>query len=1206
MPQRGPAGAASPPRGGRGPPRGQSPARGAGPGGGDWASKVDPNSGKTYYFNRATGATQWEPPPGFGGAPRAASPARGQVGTGYEREMGGVSQTASVGGIDLEDTSMKLAKVGGSNLKLMVIALLAVAVFAVVAFVAMSDEDDPVVTAPGLSQGAGAAGAVVGDLCADVDCGANGQCLEEDGSCECTLGYTGTVCEDCMPGYSANGALCENVDECLGDPCGTEGVESCTPVSPPDTRTTPDCSCATGYEFSATERRCTGQNCGAFSAPAHGTAAGDTYYGAPHPLVVSCDDGYRLSGSQDLRCGPSGAWPESPTCVVHHCSRAELVLTNAEITGCGGSGCNVDSPITVNCLNGTVQETATPTCVAGAGGALPSWSSVDITCGVSDPCAGVTCGTHGACVGGACECVAGYSGEACDDCAPGYTRRDSTSPCVDVDECAGTPDPCTDTLGPQPAVAHACTPVAPPSLSTDPSCQCSEGYDLVAGGCRPTIDHAVAQRVATVVAMRNAARLAYSSRCDSIATTCSDANSNDHCTDDACNPSANWNGDEQCLHSDMFGTDELCTCDGAGRKMDAKRSTVTVNKRVDRDSPTVKEAVCFSKGLDTQFQDNVQEDGGIQFQWFASEAGPLRTYPGDARQLPTYAGGTTNGRGLDPPTADSALTVNDESGAIITDTMTCADCLAQGFQCSQCSKYGFDCTSTCPSTSTNAARLVEAAGYCNWQDPREESWYVSAVSGPKDVVIVLDMSASMSQCAAAGGSLVNCETRIEVAKVAARKVLETLSDRDYAQVVPFGSFASCYTGEDDVSYNVNDKCTSDDNKLLRMTSANRILLEQYLTELTVADAAGTGFRAGFEKAFDVLDRSVTDATSSCTKAVLFFTDGAGTREGTASTNSQTFVVNQYDALVSTINTRNNVDTPSGAAGAHAAHIFWYSVTRPDIEFTDDDAENTYCRPGDLTGEPGAADGCTPWHDLMANTFLASLNSARFNPPYAKKITCDNDGVFSHIRDPSMVEDALASYYEFLSRAAPSDTVRWSQIYTDASTGKEVIAGTLAVYTEDADPVLIGVVGMTVLVSAFDYGDTVRREELLARLADASHSSQCIARSRDINTLERLRYTFGTRIDTDRNNAIDAAYLAEKTTIADDRANNPTGYFSTCCMPDDRANFPPFNPDGTCGTPATCTVEARGTSGPINDWYDHAKCNGADIPTVETAAIATER
>ena len=52
-----------------------------------------------------------------------------------------------------------------------------------------------------------------------------------------------------------------------------------------------------------------------------------------------------------------------------------------------------------------------------------------------------------------------------------------------------------------------------------------------------------------------------------------------------------------------------------------------------------------------------------------------------------------------------------------------------------------------PSTSTNGARLVEAAGYCNWQDPREESWYVSAVSGPKDVVIVLDMSASMSQCA---------------------------------------------------------------------------------------------------------------------------------------------------------------------------------------------------------------------------------------------------------------------------------------------------------------------------------------------------------------------------------------------------------------------------------------------------------------------------
>ena len=65
------------------------------------------------------------------------------------------------------------------------------------------------------------------------------------------------------------------------------------------------------------------------------------------------------------------------------------------------------------------------------------------------------------------------------------------------------------------------------------------------------------------------------------------------------------------------------------------------------------------------------------------------------------------------------------------------------------------------------------------------------MSGPKDVAIVMDLSASMSQCAGSGPPA-NCETRLDVAKVGVRKVLETLSERDYAQIIPFGNEASCY------------------------------------------------------------------------------------------------------------------------------------------------------------------------------------------------------------------------------------------------------------------------------------------------------------------------------------------------------------------------------------------------------------------------------
>jgi hypothetical protein len=553
------------------------------------------------------------------------------------------------------------------------------------------------------------------------------------------------------------------------------------------------------------------------------------------------------------------------------------------------------------------------------------------------------------------------------------------------------------------------------------------------------------------------------------------------------------------------------------------------------------------------------------------------------------------------------LTVNAVSGERITDDMTCADCVAQGFQCGQCIKYGFDCTNTCGGDQANQRRLVQDAKYCNWDDPREESWYVSAVSGPKDVAIVVDMSGSMSQCAGLGNPAV-CETRLDVAKVAVRKVLETLSERDYAQIIPFGNFASCFNPgctENCGAYNVDGLCATVENKMLQMTSSNRALLEQYLTELTITAGAGNSFRKGFSKAFDLMDNSVADATAGCTKAVLFFTDGAGAREGSANPDTAAAVIAQYDATWNEVLTRNRAEQPAGT-GPHHAHVFWYSVTRPPTEFTAADRQNLFCQSGT----------CTPWHDLMGNTFLASLNGARYNPPYAKKITCQNHGIYSHIRDPSMVEDALSSYYQFLSRAAPSDTVRWTQIYTDESTGKEVVAGTLAVYTSGDDPVLVGVVGMTVLVSSFDYGETDRRNALLETLANNQHSGNCVPRSRDLRTLERLRYTYGTRIDTTgRNNVHDQAYAAER--AADPTANSmhveDAGYFSTCCMDDDRRGFPmySFPADGSrypqCTQPGQCTE--TNDMRPKNDWYDSVMCAANDfagVPTTAEAMIQTDR
>ena len=56
-------------------------------------------------------------------------------------------------------------------------------------------------------------------------------------------------------------------------------------------------------------------------------------------------------------------------------------------------------------------------------------------------------------------------------------------------------------------------------------------------------------------------------------------------------------------------------------------------------------------------------------------------------------------------------------------------------------------------------------------DPRLRPWYISAASAPKDVVIIIDSSASMK-----GG-------RLHRAKAAAKTLLQTLSKKDYVNVI---------------------------------------------------------------------------------------------------------------------------------------------------------------------------------------------------------------------------------------------------------------------------------------------------------------------------------------------------------------------------------------------------------------------------------------
>ena len=97
-----------------------------------------------------------------------------------------------------------------------------------------------------------------------------------------------------------------------------------------------------------------------------------------------------------------------------------------------------------------------------------------------------------------------------------------------------------------------------------------------------------------------------------------------------------------------------------------------------------------------------------------------------------------------------------------------------------------------------------------------------------------------------------------------------------------------------------------------------------------------------------------------------------------------------------------------------------------------------------------------------------------------------------------------------------------------------------------------------------------------------------------------------------------AYAAER----DDPDNSalsimgytPAGYFSTCCMPDDRLGFPPGS-DGDADGVHRCTGSQAGfcvetdVNRPRNDYYDPTMCSAdsfAGVPTIADATIATEK
>ena len=140
---------------------------------------------------------------------------------------------------------------------------------------------------------------------------------------------------------------------------------------------------------------------------------------------------------------------------------------------------------------------------------------------------------------------------------------------------------------------------------------------------------------------------------------------------------------------------------------------------------------------------------------------------------------------------------------------------------------------------------------CFTYDPRIRPWYVAATSGPKNVILVLDVSGSMGN-----------NDRMELTKEAALTVIQTLTNSDFVAVIIFSNTAQQL------------QIPGQQAGTLVAASAENVAQLSPLV-MSINPYGGTNFEAAFRKAFEVLG-ATGEYSANCHTAILFLTDGTPT------------------------------------------------------------------------------------------------------------------------------------------------------------------------------------------------------------------------------------------------------------------------------------------------------------------------------------------
>ncbi|XP_061473842.1 voltage-dependent calcium channel subunit alpha-2/delta-2 isoform X1 [Rhineura floridana] len=132
-------------------------------------------------------------------------------------------------------------------------------------------------------------------------------------------------------------------------------------------------------------------------------------------------------------------------------------------------------------------------------------------------------------------------------------------------------------------------------------------------------------------------------------------------------------------------------------------------------------------------------------------------------------------------------------------------------------------------------------------DVRRRPWYIQGASSPKDMVIIVDVSGSVSGLT------------LKLMKTSVHDMLNTLSDDDYVNVA---------------SFNQNAQPVSCFKHLVQANIRNKNVFKE---KVELMEAQGTtDYKAGFEYAFEQLQNSnITRA--NCNKMIMMFTDGGEDR-----------------------------------------------------------------------------------------------------------------------------------------------------------------------------------------------------------------------------------------------------------------------------------------------------------------------------------------